>query len=177
MCSKESRKNAIYNPFLENTHNMLFFSLDTDTQPTIYFFTISITPQHYWEERVAMLPKILIVDDEKLISDLVSQALHLEGFQEVERAFNGEEGLEKYKSFLPDLVIMDIEMPIMDGYESSFRIKSFDPNARILVLTGNPGDYRACRTLSEGIALTLLQKPISLKELNRNVRENLPYDA
>lgn len=48
---------------------------------------------------------------------------------------------------------MDIEMPVMDGYESSSKIKSFDPKARILVLTGNPNDARAKRIMEEGIAL------------------------
>ena len=118
--------------------------------------------------------KILIVDDERPIADLILQALQIEGYQNVENAYNGKEGLEKYKLFSPDLVIMDINMPVMDGYESSIRIKSFDPDARILVLTGNPGDTRARQTINEGIALTLLEKPISLKELSRTIRENLP---
>ncbi|NQU14940.1 MAG: response regulator, partial [Desulfobacteraceae bacterium] len=83
-------------------------------------------------------------------------------------------GLEKYKALLPDLVFMDIEMPVMDGYESSCKIKSFDPKARILVVTGDPGDSRAQRVLEEGIALTLLKKPLELRDLGRVVRENLP---
>ena len=118
--------------------------------------------------------KILIVDDEEFISDLLTQSLQMVGYQNVEKACNGEEGLEKYKVFLPDLVIMDLDMPIMDGYESSSKIKSFDPNARIMVLTGNPGDIRARRTIEEDIAFTLLSKPVSLHDLSRIVRENLP---
>ena len=121
--------------------------------------------------------KILIVDDEKFISDLLSEALNLAGFLNVERASNGKEGLDKYKELLPDLVLMDIEMPVMDGYESSSKIKSFDPRAKILVLTGNPGDSRARKTINEGIALSLLEKPIDLRDLNRIVRENLPAQA
>lgn len=118
--------------------------------------------------------KILVIDDEELISELLLQALEIEGYSNLERAFNGQEGLEKYKQFLPDLVIMDIHMPVMDGYESSSKIKAFDPSAKIMVLTGNPSDSRARRTIKEGIALTLLQKPIRLHDLTRIVRENLP---
>jgi CheY-like chemotaxis protein len=117
--------------------------------------------------------KILIVDDEELLADLMAHALQLEGYSRVERASNGEEGIKKYKTFMPDLVIMDIHMPVMDGYESSHKIKAFDPCARILVLTGNPGDSRAIRTLQEGIALSLLQKPLRLQDLTRIVRQNL----
>jgi len=72
---------------------------------------------------------------------------------------------------------MDVEMPVMDGYESSSKIKSFDPNARILVLTGNATDCRARRTIEEGIALILLQKPVRLMDLNRTINENLPACA
>ena len=118
--------------------------------------------------------KILIVDDEKQLTELISEALDIHGGYSVEKAYNGEEGLEKYKVFSPDLVVMDIDMPVMDGYESSAKIKSYDPGARILVLTGNPSDNRAIRTVKEGIALTLLKKPITLTDLNRTILESLP---
>ncbi len=118
--------------------------------------------------------KILIVDDERPVSDLLYEALEMEGTYVVDQAFNGAEGVEKYKKLIPDLVIMDINMPVMDGYESSVQIKSFDPSARILVLTGNASDIRAKRTLQEGIALTLLQKPLRLEELSRIIRDSLP---
>ncbi|MFC1532864.1 response regulator [Thermodesulfobacteriota bacterium] len=121
--------------------------------------------------------KILVVDDEKSLSNLIKESLVMLGDYNVERAFDGREALEKYKNFLPDIVIMDVEMPIMDGYESSSKIKSFDPDARILMLTSNPGDFRARRTIEEGIALTLLQKPIKLMDLNRTINENLPAYA
>lgn len=117
--------------------------------------------------------KVLIVDDEESLSELIMESLHRRGGYSVERAFNGQEALHKYKVFMPDIVVMDVEMPVMDGYESSSRIKSFDPEARILVLTGNPGDSRARRTIDEGIALTLLQKPIRLVDLNRTISEYL----
>ena len=118
--------------------------------------------------------KVLLVDDEKTITELIMRSLKMMGDYSVERAFNGLEALEKYKSFLPDIVVMDVEMPVMDGYESSSQIKSFDPGARILMLTGNPTDYRARKTIQEGIALTLLQKPVTLMDLNRTISENLP---
>ena len=117
--------------------------------------------------------KILLVDDERLSSDIIEEALLTNGVYYVEKASNGQEGLEKYKAFMPDLVIMDIEMPIMDGYESSSRIKSFDPKAKILVVTGNPQHPSARRTLDEGIALSVLQKPLRLGDLSRIIQENL----
>ncbi|MFC1821672.1 response regulator [Thermodesulfobacteriota bacterium] len=118
--------------------------------------------------------KILIVDDEIGLSESISLDLQTAGRFNVEKAKNGQDGLEKYKQFLPDLVIMDIEMPIMDGYQSSHNIKAFDPAAKILVLTGNPKGSRAKRTVKDGIALNLLQKPIRLRDLRQIILDILP---
>jgi two-component system chemotaxis response regulator CheY len=117
--------------------------------------------------------KILVVDDEEPLSEMMLEVLQIQGYHHVESASNGEEGYEKYKALHPDLVIMDIEMPVMDGYDSSSKIKSFDPHAKILVLTGDPRDSRAQKIMNEGIAISLYQKPISLIDLARIVRENL----
>jgi CheY-like chemotaxis protein len=117
--------------------------------------------------------KILIVDDERALCDSMLAGLQVQGTYQVDQAFNGQEGVDKYKTFLPDLVIMDINMPVMDGYESSREIKSFDPCAKILVLTGNASDSKAKRTVEEGIALTLLKKPLRLRALLESIRENL----
>lgn len=124
-----------------------------------------------------LTPKILIVDDERPVSSLLMEVLQREGYPNVEMASDGQEAVEKYKALLPDLVFMDIEMPVMDGYESCSRIKAFNPLAKILVLTGNPYDARAKQTLEEGFALALMQKPLKLKDLRRIVRENLPAEA
>jgi two-component system chemotaxis response regulator CheY len=93
--------------------------------------------------------KILVVDDEEPLSEMMLEVLQIQGYHHVESASNGEEGYEKYKALHPDLVIMDIEMPVMDGYDSSSKIKSFDPHAKILVLTGDPRDSLAQKNLSE----------------------------
>lgn len=129
----------------------------------------------FMKDLTAMLSqKILLVDDERLCADIIEEALLTKGAYQVEKASNGQEGLEKYKILMPDLVIMDIEMPVMDGYESSSRIKSFDPQAKILVVTGNPHHPSAQKTLDEGIALSVLQKPVRLVDLSRIIQENLP---
>jgi CheY-like chemotaxis protein len=117
--------------------------------------------------------KILIIDDERPLCELLLEALCLQGPYHVDHALNGKEGYEKYKAVLPDLVVMDIHMPLMDGYESSRRIKAFDPRAKILVLTGNTTDVRARQAMEEGIALKLLQKPFRLKELSRVIEDSL----
>ena len=76
-----------------------------------------------------MAKKVLIVDDEKNIVDIIAFNLKREGY-EVIKAFNGEEGVEKTFSEEPDLILLDIMMPKLDGYEAckkiyrDYRVKS-----------------------------------------------------
>ena len=114
--------------------------------------------------------RILVVDDDATISQLIAEMLFLDGFKDVQWASNGVEAVNLYRTFMPDLVLMDISMPVMDGYEASCRIKSLDPDAKIVVLTGNPGDPRARRILAEGIAETVIPKPVRLQELRDIIR-------
>ncbi|MFP4037576.1 MAG: response regulator transcription factor, partial [Desulfobacteraceae bacterium] len=95
--------------------------------------------------------RVLVVDDDPAVTDLLVEGLKIQGFNQVERASEGREAVEKYRMFLPQVVIMDLAMPVMDGYQASLRIKSLDPSARIIILTGNPDDPRAGRILSEGL--------------------------
>ena len=67
--------------------------------------------------------RILIVDDSDLVAGVLTQFLEENGF-EIDRACNGVEGIEKAYNLLPDLIIMDVEMPIMQGYQASRLLKS-----------------------------------------------------
>ncbi len=116
--------------------------------------------------------RILIVDDDMGVLSTLSEILELEGYSTIAQACNGLEGLEKYKELRPDLVLMDMEMPVMDGYESSREIKAFDPEANILILTGNPDASQARKTVEEGYAGVLLKKPVKWSELGQIIRSH-----
>lgn len=109
--------------------------------------------------------KILIVDDDRNITQLITEAFRMDGFDQVEWASNGLEAINKYESHNPDIVFMDISMPIMDGYDAICKIKSLNPNAKIIVLTGNPSDPRARKILREGLSGSVIQKPVRLNLL------------
>ncbi len=121
--------------------------------------------------------KILIVDDDNSVSASLMEVLNMEGFDDVDSANNGLVGLEKYKRMRPDLVIMDIEMPVMNGYESSQKIKEIDPDANILVLTGTPDSTYARKTIEEGYASILLRKPVTWRNLRQTIETYLPRQA
>ncbi len=116
--------------------------------------------------------KILIIDDNKPLHDLFRDFFQNMGYQ-AETADNGCEGIEKYCAMKPDIVLMDIHMPVMNGYESSMGIKCFDPKAKILMITGFPHDPLAEKSLNEGHVLSVLIKPFDLKNLFKRVNSTL----
>jgi DNA-binding response OmpR family regulator len=75
-----------------------------------------------------MKKRILVVDDEKDIVDLVCARLKAAGYDTI-TAYDGEEGLEKARTGKPDLIILDLMLPKMDGYAVCLALKS-DPNYR-----------------------------------------------
>ena len=83
--------------------------------------------------------KILVVDDETRIRDLLRIILESRGFEVIE-AKNGQEAVEKAKAHVPDLIILDVMMPAMDGFESCRRIREFS-DCPILMLTAKGEDY------------------------------------
>ncbi len=76
---------------------------------------------------------ILLADDLAFIKMIQKEVLDKEGYSVVADAIDGIDAIEKYKKFKPDVVIMDITMPRMDGLNSIKVIKQLDPNARIIV--------------------------------------------
>ena len=116
------------------------------------------------------LPRILIVDDDATFLDTLAEALGWEGRYKIEVARDGYEGLIKVGSFRPDLLILDILMPGLDGFQVCRRVKA-DPGTRatrILAVTGHPeGNTRA--RISESGADAFLEKPIQLKQLQTEV--------
>ena len=80
------------------------------------------------------MPKILIVDDAEFLRVRLTKMLDADGF-EVFQAENGLKAVELYKQVHPDVVLMDVTMPEMDGLTALKTIVGFDPKARIVMLT------------------------------------------
>ena len=77
---------------------------------------------------------ILLIDDDSDLLENTSFMIKSSGF-DVLTGKNGLDAVKKYKEFTPDLVIMDVKMPQMDGFEAFFKIKQYDPNAKIVLIT------------------------------------------
>ena len=78
--------------------------------------------------------KVLVVDDSSTMRRIIIQQLKSEAYEICGEASNGEEALQLYKEKDPDIVTLDINMPIMDGVEALKRILEYNKNARIVML-------------------------------------------
>ena len=103
------------------------------------------------------MARILVVDDDEPIRALLRAMLELEGY-EVMEAENGAEGLLKYQGAPTDLVITDIQMPVMDGLALLRELRRAFPWVKVLAMSGSR------RTLQQARPLTpfTLEKPLSL---------------
>lgn len=112
-----------------------------------------------------MQPMILLVDDSLMIHRVVGQILTDAGYK-VLKAYNGKKGYEMAKTWKPDLVIMDIEMPEMNGIESALLIKSDSSisNIPIIVFTSLGSEEDIKKVESVGVE-GFLNKPVSRDEL------------
>ena len=80
--------------------------------------------------------KILLVDDSKVMRHIIAKILKKNGAK-IKEANNGEEAIEIYKTFNPDLTLMDINMPKMDGFESIIHIRKFCPDSKFIILSSS----------------------------------------
>ena len=113
------------------------------------------------------MKSVLVIDDDPLIRKTLSSYLSKKGFEAVV-AEDGEEGIQKYQEHIPDLVILDIRLPDVDGLEVLGRIREKNPNAGIIIMTA----YDDMKTTIEAIksgAFEYLVKPLDYVELDLTI--------
>jgi len=118
-----------------------------------------------------MKAKILIVDDEDLIRWSLSESLRTEE-HEVITAKNGEEAIRIYNEESPDIVIMDIKMPGIDGIEALKKIKESDESAQVIMITAFTDVNTAITALKAG-AVDYIIKPFNVEEVKVIVEKSL----
>lgn len=117
-----------------------------------------------------MKKKILVVDDESSISDIIKFNLEKEGY-EVETAADGGEALIKTSNFAPDLVILDVMLPVLDGFEVCRKLRQ-NYVMPIIMLTAKEDEVDKVLGLELG-ADDYITKPFGMKELTARVKANL----
>jgi CheY-like chemotaxis protein len=115
---------------------------------------------------------VLIVDDDDRVRQVIAEYVTAEG-NEAWEATNGLEALWVVKHQRPGLVLLDLTMPRLDGFETIRHIRKFDPSIRIVVITGDITDETRQRVESLGVELLL--KPIDLRTLDAVFGRGTPH--
>lgn len=114
--------------------------------------------------------KVLIIEDEKSISDIIKFNLTKEGFA-VETAYDGQEGLDKAMTTEPDLILLDVMLPIMDGFAVCKKIRETS-TVPILMLTAKEEEVDKVLGLELG-ADDYITKPFGMRELVARIKANI----
>nr|WP_319395871.1 sigma-54 dependent transcriptional regulator [uncultured Desulfobacter sp.] len=120
-----------------------------------------------------MYPAVLIVDDESTIIDSLEGILSDDGF-EVIHAFNGYEALKKIDSHSPDIVLLDIWMPGMDGIDTLKEIKQHHPTLPVVMITGH-GSIESAVDATKSGAFDFLEKPLSIDKVILTINNALHF--
>jgi two-component system cell cycle sensor histidine kinase/response regulator CckA len=115
---------------------------------------------------------VLVVDDEEMVRELAREILECHGYRVLE-ASDGQEAVDVYaeKPDEIDLVLLDVTMPKLSGYEAMEQIRTIDPSARIVLASGYA--VSSSRASASSGVRAVLQKPYNLDKLARTVRRVL----
>lgn len=111
--------------------------------------------------------KILLVDDEKQFVDTLAERLAMRGFS-ARVAYDGPQALKAVEE-PTDVIVLDLRMPGMDGFEVLRSVKKSNPQAQVIILTGHGGDAEEQTAYRMG-AYNFLKKPMDIDELLNSIR-------
>ncbi len=107
---------------------------------------------------------ILLVENDIDLIQVYKEILELHEF-DVQTALNGKEGVEKFKQTKPSLVIMDGDMPVLNGFEAFKQIKEIDKNANVVIVTGfTEFELKSQEAVKLGL-IKVISKPLAVNEL------------
>ena len=113
--------------------------------------------------------KILVVDDNRDAAELMQESLQALG-HEARVAFDGPSALAVVEEFAPDVAVLDIDLPVMDGHELAARIRALAGGTRLIAITGYGQTIDCSRSREAGFSLHLV-KPVALEKLEDGIRQ------
>ena len=112
------------------------------------------------------MASILIVDDSRTSRMILKGILESEGYEVVGEATNGQEGYERYVELKPDVVTMDITMPVLDGIEALKKIKGEYPDSKVVMVTAAGQKTKMVEAVQNG-ANEFVSKPFEPEQLKK----------
>ena len=116
------------------------------------------------------MAKILIVDDAAFMRMMIKDILTKNGYEIAAEAENGQKAVEKYAEVRPDLVLMDITMPEMDGIQSLKKIKELDPAANVIMCSAMGQQAMVIEAIQSG-AKDFIVKPFQAERVLEAVKK------
>ena len=110
------------------------------------------------------MAKILIVDDSRTSRKMLRNILESNGHEIIDEAVNGQEGVQKFQALKPDVVTLDITMPVVDGVEALKMIKALDPESKVVMVTAAGQQNKMIECIKAG-ANEFLTKPFEQQEI------------
>ena len=114
------------------------------------------------------MAKILLVDDAAFMRKVIKDALSKAGYSDLHEAVDGADAVEKYNSLKPDLVLMDITMPNMDGLEALKAIRAADGNANVVMCSAMGQETMVINAIRSG-AKDFIVKPFKAERVLKTV--------
>src|ERR1700691_4267005 len=124
--------------------------------------------------------RVLSVDDHRLLREGIAALVNAESDMKlIAEASNGQDAIEKFRVHRPDVTLMDLQMPTLNGIEAIIGIRSEFPNARIIVLTTYAGDVQVLRALKAGARGYILKGHVRRELLDtiRAVQKRIPPEV
>lgn len=119
---------------------------------------------------IAAKPRVLVVDDERVIADTLAMILNQSGF-EAQVAYSGEAAVEKARSFSPEMVICDVIMGGMNGIDAAIGIQGLVPGVKILLFSGQAATADLLeKARARGYEFEILAKPVHPGDLLAKLR-------
>ena len=114
------------------------------------------------------MAKILLVDDAAFMRKVIKDTLSKAGYTDLHEAVDGADAVEKYNSLKPDLVLMDITMPNMDGLEALKAIRAADGNANVVMCSAMGQETMVIDAIKSG-AKDFIVKPFKIERVLKTV--------
>lgn len=122
------------------------------------------------------MARILIVDDALIMRKMIGKIVEDGGHSVVNEAVNGEQAIEMYQKYLPDVVTMDITMPGTDGIQALARIMDYDANAKVVMVSALGQQHKVMEALDHG-AKSYILKPITKEKILGVIKQVMGVDG
>lgn len=115
---------------------------------------------------VKYMKKLLVIDDSPFVCKAITKALEGTDYEVVGNALNGRMGIDYYMELKPDVITLDVTMPIMDGIETATKLHEINPNVKIIMLSAMGDETLVSQAKDIGVKYFLTKpfKPEMLKD-------------